>query len=71
MSDMDMTGAATLTELTNELRGQDVDVHLARLHATARDVADRSGLMDAIGPGHSHVTVREAVRAATPRREST
>ena len=64
MDDMDMTGAATLTELTNELRSQDVDVHLARLHATARDIADRSGLLHTVGPEHSHVTVREAVQAA-------
>lgn len=64
MSDMDMTGAARLGELVSELRDNDVDVRLARLHGTARDVADRSGVLDEIGHDHIHLLVAEAVDEA-------
>ena len=64
MADMDMTGAALLTELTDQLRENDVDVRLARLHGDAKAVADRSGVIDQIGEDHVHFTVAEAVQAA-------
>jgi len=61
MSDMDMTGAARFGELIDELRDNGVDVHLVRLHGTARDVADRAGLFEQIGDDHIHLTVTSAV----------
>jgi MFS superfamily sulfate permease-like transporter len=64
MADMDMTGAARLSELVSELRERDVDVRLARLHGPAQRVADRFGVLDEIGDDHIHLTVAEAVRAA-------
>jgi MFS superfamily sulfate permease-like transporter len=64
MSDMDMTGAARLRELVDELHDNDVAVRLARLHGTARDVADRAGALDRIGDDHIHLTVSEAVDAS-------
>jgi MFS superfamily sulfate permease-like transporter len=64
MADMDMTGAARFGELVDELRDHGVDVRTARLHGTAREVADRSGLLAEIGDDHVHLTVAEAVRAA-------
>lgn len=64
MADMDMTGAARLSELVSELRERDVDVRLARLHGSAQKVAYRFGVLDEIGDDHIHLTVAEAVRAA-------
>ena len=64
MADMDMTGAALLGELTGELRSNDVDVRVARLHGSARQVASRSGVLSDIGDDHVHLTVAEAVDAA-------
>jgi high affinity sulfate transporter 1 len=64
MADMDMTGAARLSELVSELRERDVDVRLARLHGSAQKVASRFGVLDEIGDDHIHLTVAEAVRAA-------
>ena len=64
MADMDMTGAARFGELVDELRDHQVDVRLARLHGSAREVADRSGLLAEVGDDHIHLTVAEAARAA-------
>jgi high affinity sulfate transporter 1 len=64
MADMDMTGAARLSELVGELRERDVDVRLARLHGPAHEVALRFGVLDEIGDDHIHLTVAAAVRAA-------
>lgn len=64
MSDMDMTGAAHLSELAVALREHDVDVRLARLHGSARNVAERSGSLAVIGDDHLHLTVADAVREA-------
>jgi high affinity sulfate transporter 1 len=64
MADMDMTGAARLGELVVELRNHEVDLRVARIHGAARDVADRSGVLDAIGEDRVHVTVADAVGAS-------
>ena len=63
MADMDMTGAARLGELTDEIRHHGVDLRIARLHGEAHDVADRSGTLESIGSDHVHLTVTEAVDA--------
>ena len=63
MADMDLTGAARLGELTDELRDRDVDVRLARLHGAARGVADRSGLLVKIGTDNVYLSVASAVDA--------
>jgi hypothetical protein len=41
-----------------------VDVRVARLHGSARQVASRSGVLSDIGDDHVHLTVAEAVDAA-------
>ena len=63
MADLDITGAAQLEELVDELRGHDVEVRLARLHGAAKGVADRFGLIDKIGADHVCLTVSSAVDA--------
>lgn len=64
MTLIDMTGAMALEELTVELRDNDVDVRLARIHGDALAVARRSGVLDVIGDTNIHTTVAGAVEAA-------
>jgi high affinity sulfate transporter 1 len=64
MTVIDMTGAIALEDLTDELRDNDVSVHLARIHGDAFEVARRSGVLDKIGDANIHTTVAEAVDAA-------
>ena len=64
MTVMDMTGAMALKELATELRANDVEVYLARIHGDALAVARRSGALDEIGDANIHTTVAGAVNAA-------
>ena len=64
MTVIDMTGAMALKELTAELRDNNVDVYLARIHGEALAVASRSGALDEIGDGNIRTTVAGAVNAA-------
>lgn len=64
MGEIDMTGGAKLAELIEELRSQDVDVRLARIHGKAKDVAARMRVLDQVGDDHIHTTVAGAVDAA-------
>ncbi len=61
MGEIDMTGGAKRAELIEELRSQDVDVRLARIHGKAEDVADRMGVLDQVGDDHIHTGVADAV----------
>jgi high affinity sulfate transporter 1 len=63
MSDMDMTGAAALVQLTKELGDAEVEVWLARLHGEAYDTAERAGVFDAVGVANVHVSLRAAADA--------
>lgn len=63
MADMDLTGAARLGELIDELRGKNLEVRLARLHGAAKGVAERSGLLDQIGADSVYLRVAAAVDA--------
>lgn len=64
MTVIDMTGAVALADLATELRDNDVDLRLARIHGEALAVARRSGALDEIGDANIHTTVAEAVDAA-------
>jgi MFS superfamily sulfate permease-like transporter len=64
MTVIDMTGAMALRELTDELRDNDVDVYLARIHGEALAVAGRSGVLEEIGQANIYTTVTGAVKAA-------
>jgi hypothetical protein len=64
MTVIDNTGTTAVEELTSELRNNDVDVHLARIHGDALAVASRSGALDEVGEANIHTTVAGAVDAA-------
>lgn len=68
MSEIDMTGAARLGELVEELQRSSVDVRLARLHGDAYVTLERMGVLDMIGADHIHTTVAEAVDATEAAR---
>jgi len=66
MADMDVTGAEEIIALQAELAGASVEMWLARLHGEALSVAERSGVVDAVGEDRILGTVRaagEAIRA--------
>lgn len=63
MSDIDMTGAAALIQLTEELAQVGVQVWLARLHGEAYDTAERAGVFEVVGRDNVHVSLRGAADA--------
>ena len=69
ITQIDYTGALSLIGTIDRLRKRGIDVALARLEADrAAAAAARSGLLDALGPGHMFHSVDEAVRALAPGR---
>jgi SulP family sulfate permease len=60
---VDTTGAATLAEVCEELATAGVTVAVAGAHANVREMLDRAGLTERVGPGHIHATVAAAVAA--------
>jgi MFS superfamily sulfate permease-like transporter len=67
ITQIDYTGALGLIGTITRLRKRGIDVALARLEADrAADAAERSGLLDTLGPGHVFHSVEEAVRALAP-----
>jgi sulfate permease, SulP family len=64
ITDIDYTGSQRLQQSIAQLRGDGIDVALARLAAErAQMQAIRTGLLDAVGAGHVFHSVEEAVRA--------
>ena len=68
MADMDITGAEEIVSLNEELMAADVDLWLARLHGEALAIAQRAGVIDAIGEDRIKATVRLAGEAARQQR---
>jgi len=67
ITQIDYTGALGLIGTITRLRKRGIDVALARLEADrAATAAERSGLLDTLGPGHMFHSVEEAVRALVP-----
>ena len=62
MADLDVTGAEELINLKDELEAAGVELWLARLHGEARLVAERTGVVDAIGPSRITANIRAAGR---------
>ena len=56
-----------MTELVNELRGAGVDIALAEVRHPVREMALRSGLLQAIGEDRIFHTIQEAVEALQSR----
>lgn len=50
MADLDVTGAEEILELFGQLQAADVDMWLIMLHGDARATAERTGVLEALGP---------------------
>jgi sulfate permease, SulP family len=64
--ELDITAAEALTQLVTELHGAGVDVALAEVRLPVRDMARRSGLLEALGEDRIFHTIQEAVDALQP-----
>ncbi len=65
--DLDITAAEMLKELASELADDGIELLFARVHQTARDMMQRSGVEDAIGPDNFYKSVRAGVAAYLTR----
>lgn len=61
---MDTTTVSTLVSLLEELRRDDVDLFVARLHYPARVVLEKAGFSATLGPGHMWHSISQTVQAA-------
>ena len=58
---LDITAAEMLKELASELADDGIELLFARVHQTVREMMQRSGVEDAVGPDHIYPTIQEAV----------
>ncbi len=65
--ELDITTSEELHKLVRNLDRRGVELAIAHLHGPAREVAERAGLLDAIGAGHVFPTLGRAVEWAEER----
>lgn len=61
---LDSSAEAALWDIDDDLRRRGIELHLAGVKGPVRDVMDRSGLVERLGPEHQHLTLHDAVCAA-------
>ncbi len=61
ITDMDLTAAAMLKELSSELAADGIELLFAAVHQTVREMMERSGVEDAIGADRIYLSVQEGV----------
>ena len=59
--DLDITAAEMLKELASELADDGIELLFARVHQTVREMMQRSGVEDAVGPDHIYPTIQDGV----------
>jgi SulP family sulfate permease len=69
LTHVDATGIHALKELIGSLQREEITFLVARLKDPMQRTFQTTGLLDAIGEGHVHPTVRAAVQAARNKRE--
>jgi len=67
MSEMDVSGARELLDFHEELASNDVAMYLTRLHGQPARLAERAGIIDAVGHENVFTTIRSAVDAWNER----
>ncbi|NUU20135.1 MAG: STAS domain-containing protein, partial [Streptomycetaceae bacterium] len=67
ITDLDVTGADTVRKLLDGLRARGVHLVFARVRSNVRELADATGISDALGPRGYHLRVETAVREADTR----
>jgi SulP family sulfate permease len=63
IGDVDSTGAGTLADLADALRGRGIMLALARVKSAVAEYLARAGVMDKVGPDHVFLEVDDAVAA--------
>lgn len=63
-SQLDSTAVDALQALLEQVRAAGVDLFIARLHYSAREVLDHSGFTELLGQGHMWHSISQTVRAA-------
>jgi MFS superfamily sulfate permease-like transporter len=58
---LDITAAEMLKELASELADDGIELLFARVHQTVREMMQRSGVEDAVGPDHIYPTIQDGV----------
>ena len=61
---LDTSSADMLGHLLDDLRARDIDLHLVRVFHFVRQVLERSGFEERLGPGHIWHSISQGVRAA-------
>jgi MFS superfamily sulfate permease-like transporter len=67
MSEMDISGAREFLEFQEELASNDVAMYLTRIHGQPARLAQRAGIIDAVGEENVFITIRSAVDAWNER----
>lgn len=62
MNDLDMTAVGVLMFVAETLRERGIDLYISGVKGAAKDVAHRSGLVDAVGPDHFFLSPHRAVK---------
>lgn len=62
MNDLDMTAVGVLMFVAEALRERGIELYLSGIKGSSRDVAHRSGLIDAIGDDHFFLSPHRAVK---------
>jgi SulP family sulfate permease len=62
MNDLDMTAVGVLIFVAETLREREIDLYISGVKGAAKDVAHRSGLVDAVGPDHLFLSPHRAVK---------
>jgi high affinity sulfate transporter 1 len=63
INDIDITGLDTLAELKDELAQANIELYLARVKTSVREIIRRAGLEEQIGVDHFYPTVQSGVDA--------
>jgi anti-anti-sigma factor len=66
---LDLEGSDMLGEITKDMKGVGVEIHLARVKHEAMDMLEKDGVDQIIGRDHIHAKVVEAVQLFTQKEE--
>jgi anti-anti-sigma factor len=64
---LDLEGADMLNEITSDMKGVGVEIHLARVKHAVMQLLEKDGVDQIIGPDHIHNRVFEAVQLFTQK----
>jgi anti-anti-sigma regulatory factor len=66
---LDLEGADMLNDITKDMKGLGVEIHLARVKHAVMEMLEKDGVDKIIGRDHIHAKVVEAVQLFTQKEE--